>query len=186
MSCEHIERTSAYVLQVLPADEMAAAAAHVADCAECTREVERLQAVVGRFHAWPTDVLRPTSDLQARLARRIADEAGSEPVAPPPRAWTEPAWEQVAPGISCKLLAADEERQLISMLVHLEPGAAYPPHTHAGIEELFLLDGELWINGEKLYPGDYNYGAPGAFDESVWTETGCSCVLVTSMKDTLS
>lgn len=39
-------------------------------------------------------------------------------------------------------------------------GASYPAHTHAGAEELHLLEGELWINGRKLVPGDYNYGAP--------------------------
>ena len=29
------------------------------------------------------------------------------------------------------------------MLVRLAPGAAYPPHRHAGVEELHLLEGEL-------------------------------------------
>ena len=71
------------------------------------------------------------------------------------------------------------------MLGRLAPGASYPPHTHAGVEELHLLDGELWIDERKLFPGDYNYGAPGAGDERVWSETGCTCVLVTSTKDVL-
>src|SRR5258707_11731107 len=62
----------------------------------------------------------------------------------------------------------------VSMLVRLTPGASYPAHTHAGVEELHLLDGELWIDGRKLVPGDYNYGAPGTGDERVWSETGCS------------
>lgn len=66
------------------------------------------------------------------------------------------------------------------MLVRLAPGASYPPHAHAGVEELHLLDGELWINGRKLMPGDYNCGSPGAGDDRVWSETGCTCVLVTS------
>jgi anti-sigma factor ChrR (cupin superfamily) len=71
------------------------------------------------------------------------------------------------------------------MLVRLAPGASYPAHTHAGPEELHLLDGELWIDERKLSPGDYNYGAPGAGDERVWSETGCTCLLVTSTKDVL-
>jgi len=145
--------------------------------------------VVDRFVAWPTDVLRPTTSLQARLALRIAEETGKEPVLPPARqgeqAWSEPAWEQVAPGIECKLLATDTERHRVSMLVRLAPGARYPAHTHAGVEELHLLDGELWIDERKLFPGDYNYGAPGAGDDRVWSETGCTCLLTTSTKDTL-
>ena len=71
------------------------------------------------------------------------------------------------------------------MLVRLAPGASDPAHTHAGIEELHLLDGELWIDERQLFPGDYNYSAPGAVDERVWSETGCTCVLITSTKDVL-
>jgi hypothetical protein len=35
--------------------------------------------------------------------------------------------------------------------------ASYPANTHAGVEESYLLDGELWIDARKLLPGDYNY-----------------------------
>jgi anti-sigma factor ChrR (cupin superfamily) len=164
---------------------MAAAGIHIASCQDCQRELEALRAVVNRFICWPTDVLRPPTSLQERLAHRIAEDTGKAPVPPPPQQWSEPEWEQVAPGIECKLLADDAERHRVSMLVRLAPGASYPPHTHAGVEELHLLDGELWINGRRLVPGDYNYGAPGALDESVWSETGCTCVLVTSTGDTL-
>ena len=187
--CEHSEATCAYAAQALAASEVAAAEAHIAACPDCRRELESLRPVVDRFVAWPTDVLRPTTSLQARLALRIAEETGKEPVLPPARqgeqAWSEPAWEQVAPGIECKLLATDTERHRVSMLVRLAPGARYPAHTHAGVEELHLLDGELWIDERKLFPGDYNYGAPGAGDDRVWSETGCTCVLVTSTKDVL-
>ena len=122
---------------------------------------------------------------EARLARRIAEETGKQPTLLSARRWSEPEWEQVAPGIECKLLATDTERQRVSMLVRLAPGASYPGHTHAGVEELHLLDGELWIDERKLFPGDYNYGAPGAGDERVWSESGCTCVLITSTTDVL-
>jgi anti-sigma factor ChrR (cupin superfamily) len=147
--------------------------------------LESLQPVIDTFVSWPADVLRPTTSLEARLALRIAEETGKQPVLPPTQRWSEPEWEQVAPGIECKLLATDTERHRVSMLVHLAPGASYPAHTHAGLEELHLLDGELWINERKLFPGDYNCGAPGTGDERVWSKTGCTCLLVTSTKDTL-
>jgi anti-sigma factor ChrR (cupin superfamily) len=147
--------------------------------------VESLRPVVNRFVSWPTDVLRPTTALQARLALRLAKETGTPLVLPSPPRWTEPEWEQVAPGIECKLLATDTERHRVSMLVRLAPGASYPGHTHAGVEELHLLDGELWIDKRKLFPGDYYDATPGTGDERVWSETGCTCVLVTSTMDTL-
>lgn len=183
--CQQSELTCAYALQALAASELSAVEAHIAACPECQRELESLRPVVDRFVSWPADVLRPPASLQRRLALRIAEETGSPPVPPPARRWSEPDWEQVAPGIECKLLATDTERHRVSMLVRLAPGASYPPHTHAGVEELHLLDGELWIDARKLFPGDYNYGAPGAGDEHVWSETGCTCVLVTSTRDVL-
>jgi anti-sigma factor ChrR (cupin superfamily) len=182
---ERSKLACAHALQALPAREVAAAAAHIASCLDCQRELESLRPVVDRFVSWPTDVLRPTTSLQERLSLRIAEETGKLPVPPPTRGWSEPEWEQVAPGIECKLLATDTERHRVSMLVRLAPGASYPAHTHAGVEELHLLDGELWIDERKLFPGDYNYGAPGAVDQRVWSETGCTCVLVTSTNDTL-
>ena len=183
--CERAELACAHALQALPAGEVPAIQAHIAACPDCRREVESLRPVVDRFVAWPTDVLRPATSLQARLALRIAEETGKQPVLPPARQWSEPDWERVAPGIECKLLATDTERHRVGMLVRLAPGASYPPHTHAGVEELHLLDGELWIDERKLFPGDYNYGAPGAGDQRVWSETGCTCVLLTSTKDIL-
>jgi anti-sigma factor ChrR (cupin superfamily) len=183
--CEHSDVTCAYALQSLPESELAAAEAHIASCPECQRELESLRPVLDHFVSWPTDVLRPTKSLQTRLALRIAEETGKEPVMPPARRWSEPEWEQVAPGIECKLLATDTERHRVSMLVRLAPDASYPAHTHAGVEELHLLDGELWIDDRKLVPGDYNFAEPGTGDKRVWSETGCTCVLVTSTKDTL-
>jgi anti-sigma factor ChrR (cupin superfamily) len=182
--CAQIEVTCAYAAHALGESEVAPAEAHIAACADCQRELERLGPVLDRLVAWPTDVLRPPASLQARLAHLLAEETGKL-VPPPMRQWSEPDWDQVAPGIECKLLATDTERHRVSMLVRLAPGARYPAHTHSDVEELHLLDGELWIDERKLFPGDYNYGAPGAGDERVWSETGCTCVLITSTRDVL-
>src|SRR5579883_1643244 len=94
--CEQSEVTCAYAVQALAADEVAAAEAHIASCAECRRETEGLRPVVDRFASWPTDILRPTASLQARLAHRIAAETGTGAIAPPAQNWSEPEWEQVA------------------------------------------------------------------------------------------
>ena len=183
--CAQAELVSAHALHALPARDVPAVEAHVASCARCREELAALRPVVDSFSSWPTDVLRPMPALQARLARRIAEETGGKPVLPSARQWLEPEWEDVAPGISCKLLATDTEKHVISMLVRLAPGGEYPPHTHAGVEELHLLDGELWIEDRKLYPGDYNRAEPGTGDKRVWSETGCTCVLITSTLDIL-
>jgi anti-sigma factor ChrR (cupin superfamily) len=183
--CEQAELVSAYAVRALPASEVPAVEHHLSTCPHCRRELETLRPTVDSFASWPADVLRPVASLQERLARRIAADTGTEPVLPPARQWSEPEWENVAPKIWCKLLATDDENHRISMLVRLEPGGEYPPHTHAGLEELHLLDGELWIDERKLYPGDYNRAEAGTGDKRVWSETGCTCVLVTSTEDIL-
>src|SRR5881394_406985 len=95
--CEQSELTCAYALQILPESEVAPADAHIASCPDCQRELESLRPVVDSFVSWPADVLRPTTSLQARLALRIAEETGKQPVLPPAPRWSEPDWEQVAP-----------------------------------------------------------------------------------------
>ena len=125
------------------------------------------------------DILSPSSDLRLRLALRIAAETGAEPVPAEPSGWSEPEWDNVAPGIWCKILAQDEQSGAVSMLVHLEPGGAYPPHTHAGLEELHLLDGELWIDDRKLTPGDYNRAFAGSGDRLAQPRTLSGLVIST-------
>jgi len=183
--CGQSELTCAYALLAMPPGQTSAIEEHISSCPQCQRELESLRPVVDAMASWPADVLRPSASLKERLARRIARETGRQPVLPAAPEWSEPDWEEVAPGISCKLLATDAENHRVSMLVRLAPDASYPPHTHAGVEELYLLNGELWIEERKLLPGDYNLGQPGTGDERVWSETGCACVLVTSTRDIL-
>src|SRR5688572_30099328 len=113
-SCDQTDLVCAYAMGTLPLSEVTAAEAHIFSCAQCQRELETLRPVIDSFVSWPTDVLRPTSALQGRLAQRIAAETGGEPVLPAERQWSEPAWEEVAPGIFCKLLATDAEKHRVS------------------------------------------------------------------------
>ena len=183
--CEQAEMVAAYAVQALSPGALPSVEAHIASCPHCQRELEALRPVMDAFVCWPTDVLRPAASLQERLAQRIAEETDGKPVLAQHTDWREPEWAEVAPGIFCKLLATDKETHRVSMLVRLAPGVDYPPHTHAGVEELHLLDGELWIDDRKLYPGDYNRAEAGTGDKRVWSETGCTCVLITSTRDVL-
>ena len=184
--CSQSELTCAYALRAMSSSPMSAAEKHISSCPQCERELESLRGIVDTMASWPADVLRPSPSLKERLARGMAAATGRQPVFAPALRWSEPDWEEVALGISCKLLATDTERHRVSMLVRLAPNASYPPHTHAGVEELHLLNGELWIDDRKLFAGDYNLGVPGTGDTRVWSETGCACVLITSTRDQLA
>jgi hypothetical protein len=183
--CRESEQIPLYALRALTSREISSVEVHLPGCAECRQELEALRPVVDSLAHWPIDVLRPSPSLWERLGERIAEETGGERLPRPIRQWVEPEWDIVAPGISCKVLSTDSERDRVSMLVRLEPGVEYPPHTHAGGEELHLLDGELWIDHRKLYPGEYYRAEAGTADQRVWSETGCTCVLMTSPSDML-
>ena len=183
--CDQKELVALHALRALRHEESRAMQTHIATWSECQQELASLRPVVESFASWPTDLLRPRESLWDRLTRRIADESGTEPLPYTRPEHLEPEWEEAAPGISCKLLATDTERHRVSMLVRLAPGTDYPPHIHAGVEELHLLAGELWIDDRKLCPGDCNRGEPGTSDKRVWSETGCTCVLITSFRDVL-
>ena len=184
--CAQAERVPLLAIGALPSKETSAMELHVASCPACHQELEALRPATESLAFWPTDISRPTAPLWDRLTQRIAAETGGDPVPAAFAEEREPEWEDVAPGISCKLLATDTERCRVSMLVRLAPGAAYPSHTHADTEELHLLQGELWIDDRKLYPGDFNKAEAGTRDQRVWSETGCTCVLITSFRDVLS
>jgi hypothetical protein len=155
----------------------------MAECGDCARELDSLCPLAASMPAWPLDVLLPPASLWDRLAQRIVSGVGDETLAPVP---DDPIrWLEVIPGISCSVLSIDDSTDRISMLVRLMPGVEYPPHEHADQEELHLLHGDLWIDERRMVGGDYNRSEAGSTDRRVWSETGCTCVLITSLRDRL-
>jgi anti-sigma factor ChrR (cupin superfamily) len=182
---EHLDVVFLYALQALPANEMPVVEAQVSQCAACRVHLEALRPIIASFLSWPTDVLRPAVPLWERVAQRIAADTGKPPISLVSKLANMPEWEDPAPGISCQLLATDTENDCVSMLVRLAPGTEYPRHRHAGVEELYLLHGELMIDAKKVSPGDYVRAEADTVDHRVWTDTGCTCVLITSTRDLL-
>jgi anti-sigma factor ChrR (cupin superfamily) len=184
--CSRADEVSLYALSTLSAAEARDLEMHIGSCGDCREHLAGLQPIVDSFAAWPTAILRPSAALWDQLITRLAAETDGKVVSSRPAEWIEPDWEEVARGISCKMLSSDSQRDRVCMLVRLAPDTAYPPHQHAGTEELHLLDGELWINDRKLFPGDYNSAVAGTADRRVWSETGCTCLLITSPSDVIS
>ena len=182
---EHLDLLCLFALQALPQREIASIEAQISSCEDCQQEIETLRPIVRSFVGWSTDVLRPAESLWGRLANRIASETSTPPFVPPLEAPIKPEWEKAAAGIHVKILARNAETDSVSMLVRLDPGTDYPGHSHAGIEELHLLHGILKVDDRTLYPGDFIHSEAGSVDQRVWSETGCTCFLMTSTKDAL-
>jgi anti-sigma factor ChrR (cupin superfamily) len=135
---------------------------------------------------WIMSLARSAAADRSPQRERVTPAASPGPdLLPASAAAAEPEWDYAAPGVFYSVLARDTENERVSLVVRLAPGAAYPAHTHAGVEELYLLEGQLFIDGRALSPGDYNRAEAGSGDQHVWSETGCSCVLLTSTLDVL-
>jgi anti-sigma factor ChrR (cupin superfamily) len=184
-SQEHLDLVVLFALQALSPHEIASVEAQISSCEECRQEIETLRPIVRSFVGWSTDVLRFAEPLWGRLAKRIASETATLPFVSPLEKPLKPEWEEAAPGIHVKILERNVENDTVGMLVRLDPGTDYPGHSHAGIEELHLLHGILEVDDKTLYPGDFIHSEAGSVDHRVWSETGCTCFLVTSTKDAL-
>jgi quercetin dioxygenase-like cupin family protein len=182
---EHLNVLFCLALRAIPTGEVTDAEALLHACPDCRSAWPEVRASVEALAAWPTDVLRPATDLWARIAPRIGAGAGTESPLAQSLSTAKPEWEVAAPGIYVKILARDEARKSVSMLVRLDPRTSYPPHRHAGVEELHLLHGELIVDEKLLRPGDYIHAEAGSEDHRVYSETGCTCVLMTSTDDAI-
>ena len=136
-------------------------------------------------------------DLKNRLFQRIAELAptpaetvNSEPVSEPNynsnpphfiRRSHEVKWKPFGvTGISIGRLFTDKEKREITCLMRLEPGIAFPLHRHAGVEEIFMLEGDLVVEGEVCHQGDYIRSLPGSTHSPI-TRGGCLLLVKSSV-----
>jgi anti-sigma factor ChrR (cupin superfamily) len=83
-----------------------------------------------------------------------------------------------APGVEVKDLGRANGRAM--QLVRFPPGTVFPRHTHEGPEFVYILEGEMLQNGQRLSRGWASVSAAGTVDEDVRSETGCVFLLVYS------
>jgi len=76
-------------------------------------------------------------------------------------------------GIFVKPLLFDKETQRTpTILLKFEAGATYPAHNHPSGEEIFVIEGDLKLDKDHLYTGDYLYTAPNR-KHAVRSVNGC-------------
>ena len=87
------------------------------------------------------------------------------------------------PGCWSKLLFVKEQLHVATSLVRMDAGTHFPAHRHQGPEEVFLLDGDLVVEGKKMKPGDYCRAETGTIHSESYTESGCLFLLIASQLD---
>jgi RNA polymerase sigma factor (sigma-70 family) len=80
-----------------------------------------------------------------------------------------------AVGIVERRLFLDRVQRTRSMVVKVAAGVTYPLHRHRGVEEIYMLEGELIINDRVYLAGDYIRSAPDSLHAP---STNMSCMFL--------
>ena len=192
------EQAALYTLGVLRSEEAAAFEAHLAEgCHTCEREVKAFAGVVGHLgHA--VSPVRPRPGVRDRLLARLQAQAGGDAMtgdlSQAGAALAHPDWTVVrsaegeweasgASGLVVKRLFQDPAEQRFMALVRMEAGVYYPSHRHADTEELYMLEGDLTVEGLVLRGGDYCAAVAGTVHGVTHSDGGCTFLLLASERD---
>jgi hypothetical protein len=86
------------------------------------------------------------------------------------------------PGVEVSIVYTDSIAQRISGVLKAAPGMQYPLHRHAGVEEIFMISGDLRMGTEVYGPGDYVRSSPGSV-HAPHSQDGCVFFFNTSIND---
>jgi anti-sigma factor ChrR (cupin superfamily) len=188
----------------MPPDEARAFEEHLRQgCVVCRTEVEAFAATTAHL-GHLADTAPPSPSLRARVMGSIASEDPrcSDPSPRSLQVWklwenegteadsivrrrTEEGWQRTtAEGVAVRRLFVDAARQMVTMLVRMDPGSSYPPHRHADVEECFVLQGDLHVGDELvMHAGDYQRVGRDSVHDVQSTEGGCLLFIVSSLHD---
>jgi CheY-like chemotaxis protein len=93
-------------------------------------------------------------------------------------------WQSIdASGCEKKILFVDDREKSVTSIVRMQAGTHFPSHRHGGIEEVFILQGDLVVEGQPMKPGDYCRAEPTTVHRESFTESGCVFLLRASQHD---
>jgi len=193
---ESIILAALQALDILDESERGAFAEKLKESAELTSELAALESTIAAI-AYTAPPVPVTPDLKNRLFQRIAElsptpaaSANLKPIVTSPTENNVPSlivrsndvkWKSYGvPGVSFGKLYIDKKKREITCLMRLEPGVTFPLHRHAASEEVFVLEGDLIVEGEICHQGDYIRSVPGSIHSSL-TQGGCMLLMKTSI-----
>lgn len=180
------ELASLYALGVLDDGDSRQFEAHLVDgCPKCRHELERLKFTVELLALAPEPVVPPAS-LRGRLLESV-QQVNREPARPSGSALAfedDGPWKPYSvPGIEYRMLHLDRATREVVMLVRAQPDSRYPMHRHASAEDMFMLRGELRLDGSTYRPGDFIRSVQGSEHGVGETPGGCMFLMRGSFDD---
>jgi quercetin dioxygenase-like cupin family protein len=172
-----------YALGALSQSEARAFEAHLAEgCEACQKELDVFLETAALL-ALGCGEEEPGSHVREELKIRVsADRLGALDQNGAERVYSilanEGDWMEWAEGIQFKPLYRDQASGLCTSIVRMQPGTALPPHRHTGTEQFFILEGDCYVHGQRLGPGDFHRAEAGTEHEYTNTVEGTMFLLV--------
>lgn len=88
-------------------------------------------------------------------------------------------------GVEVRRLALDEPRDRVTLEIRMAPGSSYPAHRHGGVEECYVLEGDLAVGEVTMRAGDYQRVEAASVHPVQSTRGGCRLLIVSSLRDEL-
>ena len=188
------EWAALYALGAMDAAEREEYSSHLAGCVLCSQLVEQFALTIQRISvtSMASRVHEAREQFRARWRAQISSSGGSDAsvllnangvvILRPAAAEWQPG---ALPGIEAKPLFVDHQRKYSTSLIRMRAGTHYPAHRHVDVEEVYLLIGELHVEGHTMRPGDYCRAEPGSVHEGSYTANGCVFLLCASQADEL-
>ena len=179
------ELAALYALEALGDDAQRQFARSLETASASTKdEVASFQDVVQEL-AFSGPAIAPPASLKVRLMARIAQEPQeqAEGTGFSFVRSQDVSWQELAPGLSMKVLFHDAAGARTTMLLRLAPGGTLIGHRHPQVEEFYVLEGSCLCAGELLQVGDYHRAEAGTVHSVTSSEQGCLALVMTSSKN---
>lgn len=209
----YLELCELSALGVLESQDRERLARHLADgCAECEARLHECREIAADLAEEAAAPLAPRAAVRRELFARIDAaetdsssreaecEAATHGGQQPWKDWSrndaadaagfffkkfdEGAWEPTGvEGIEVRSLFVDPANNRMTALFRMAPGTSYIPHRHDGVEECYVVEGDLRVGDVVMRAGDYQHAAEGSIHGEQSTENGCVLLISSSMSD---
>jgi len=176
---ELLDLADVYALGALDGEELAQFQAHLsAGCAECQTRVKD----AGDALAMVPQAITPLTPPD-RAKSRLFEQIDAEKPGLCFNLANQGEWQEMAPGVTAKVLNMDPDRQRVTALVRMAAGSHYDSHRHTRTEELVVIEGSCHCGGKLLQKGDYHRAEAGSIHYETYTDDGSLMLLITSVQN---
>jgi predicted ChrR family anti-sigma factor len=184
---EFAELLTCYAFGLLDEDEAKRVGEHLSQCSACAAELAALRETAADVpYALPD--LNPHPRVRERVLAGLNGQQRSSLEQPLPGVFvlrqSQQKWRKTPyEGVEYKILYVDKETKNVTSLLKLQPGAAYPAHRHAAVEQCLVLEGKVRIGQIILECGDFEYADTGTDHAVVQSDNGCVLMLISNQDD---